>query len=85
MNISQKVLLETIENELAKYTLPEIFKQDFTDGLLEYFDEMDKKNGSNILRTRRMTYNLKKENYHPLGKNLIRKKMRVRSALGVKN
>ncbi len=69
-NISQKLLLELIEKELPKYTLPEELKEDFSKWLIKYFEEMNKWNKSEIIETRKKLDLLKEEN-----KNLVRKSL----------
>lgn len=70
-NISQKVLIEKMEDELPNYVLPDCLKDEFSSWLIKYFDEMNKWNKKDIIQTRKKIDELKEEN-----KTLVRKNVR---------
>lgn len=69
-NISQKVLIEKIEEELPKYVLPECLRDEFSKWLIQYFEEMNKWNKNNIIQTRKRIDELREENKELVRKNI---------------
>lgn len=69
-NISQKTILEVIEKELPKYTLPEILIDEFREWLFMYFNEMNKWSKKETIQIRKKIDTLKEENRNLARKNV---------------